>query len=203
MWPKYVGVLCNNYKTFCNEVRDGAVIEALRYKPEGCGIDSRRCHWNFSLIYSFLPHYGPGVELDPLFIPAVPALGPPPHTTCSPIGPQYKLAYGPWHGFLHYFQIICLEDGTDIMFRNVGQYKPDAGETPKFSTLDSFRILCSSSFSHAIFRRFILLAIDMHHYIFEGQWCRYIMPHLVKQPFISAWLYWSQLAKEMSSKSRY
>jgi hypothetical protein len=28
-------------------------------------------------------------------------------------------------------QIICLEDGTDRMFRNVGQYKPDAGETPK------------------------------------------------------------------------
>jgi hypothetical protein len=24
-------------------------IEALRYKPEGRGIDSRRCHWNFSL----------------------------------------------------------------------------------------------------------------------------------------------------------
>jgi hypothetical protein len=29
------------------------------------------------------------------------------------------------------FQIICLEDGTDRMFRNVGQYKPDGGETPK------------------------------------------------------------------------
>jgi hypothetical protein len=32
---------------------------------------------------------------------------------------------------LHQFQIICLEDGTDEMFRNVGQYKPHAGETPK------------------------------------------------------------------------
>jgi hypothetical protein len=29
--------------------RDGRVIEALRYKPEGRGIDSRWCHWNFSL----------------------------------------------------------------------------------------------------------------------------------------------------------
>jgi hypothetical protein len=29
--------------------RDGAVVEALRYKPEGCGIDSRWCDWNFSL----------------------------------------------------------------------------------------------------------------------------------------------------------
>jgi hypothetical protein len=29
--------------------RDGAVVEALRYKPEGRRIDSRWCHWNFSL----------------------------------------------------------------------------------------------------------------------------------------------------------
>jgi hypothetical protein len=27
----------------------GAVVEALRYKPEGRGIDSRWLHWNFSL----------------------------------------------------------------------------------------------------------------------------------------------------------
>jgi hypothetical protein len=27
----------------------GAVVEALPYKPEGHGIDSRWCHWNFSL----------------------------------------------------------------------------------------------------------------------------------------------------------
>jgi len=26
-----------------------AVIETLRYKPTGRGIDSRLCHWNFSL----------------------------------------------------------------------------------------------------------------------------------------------------------
>jgi hypothetical protein len=30
-------------------VRGGAVVEALRYKPEGRGFDSRWCHWNFSL----------------------------------------------------------------------------------------------------------------------------------------------------------
>jgi hypothetical protein len=29
--------------------RGGAVIKAPRCKPEGCGIDSRWCHWNFSL----------------------------------------------------------------------------------------------------------------------------------------------------------
>jgi hypothetical protein len=38
------------------------VVEALRYKPEGHGIDFRWCLWNFSLTYSFRPHYGPGVE---------------------------------------------------------------------------------------------------------------------------------------------
>ena len=25
------------------------LVEALGYKPEGCGFDSRWCHWNFSL----------------------------------------------------------------------------------------------------------------------------------------------------------
>jgi hypothetical protein len=25
------------------------LVEALRYKPEGCGFDFRWCHWNFSL----------------------------------------------------------------------------------------------------------------------------------------------------------
>jgi hypothetical protein len=30
-------------------LRGGAVVEALRYKPEGRRIDSRWCYWNFSL----------------------------------------------------------------------------------------------------------------------------------------------------------
>jgi hypothetical protein len=42
--------------------RSGTVIGALRYKREGHGIDSRWCHWNFSLTKSFRLHYGPGVE---------------------------------------------------------------------------------------------------------------------------------------------
>ena len=29
--------------------RGGVVVKALRYKPAGCGFDSRWCHWNFSL----------------------------------------------------------------------------------------------------------------------------------------------------------
>jgi hypothetical protein len=39
----------------------GAVVEALRYKPEGRRFDARWCHWNFSLT-SFRPHYDPGVD---------------------------------------------------------------------------------------------------------------------------------------------
>jgi len=38
------------------------LLEALRYKPEGRGFDSRWCHWNFSLTYSFRSHYGSGVD---------------------------------------------------------------------------------------------------------------------------------------------
>ena len=38
------------------------LVEALRYKQEGRGFDSRRCHWNFSLTKSFRPQYGPGVD---------------------------------------------------------------------------------------------------------------------------------------------
>jgi hypothetical protein len=42
--------------------RGGVVVKALRYKPAGRGFDSRCCHWNFSVTYSFRSHYGPGVE---------------------------------------------------------------------------------------------------------------------------------------------
>jgi hypothetical protein len=28
---------------------DVQLVEALCYKPEGCGFDSRGCHWNFSM----------------------------------------------------------------------------------------------------------------------------------------------------------
>jgi hypothetical protein len=38
------------------------LVETLHYKPEGHGLNSRRCHLNFSLTQSFWPHYGPGVD---------------------------------------------------------------------------------------------------------------------------------------------
>ena len=38
------------------------LVEALRYKPEGRGFDSRLCHWNFSLTKSFRPHCGYRVD---------------------------------------------------------------------------------------------------------------------------------------------
>jgi hypothetical protein len=38
------------------------LVEALFYKPEGRGFDSRWFHWNFSLTQSFRPHYDCGVD---------------------------------------------------------------------------------------------------------------------------------------------
>jgi hypothetical protein len=38
------------------------LVEALLYKPERRGFDSRWYHWNFSLTQSFRSHYGPGVD---------------------------------------------------------------------------------------------------------------------------------------------
>ena len=38
------------------------LVEALRYKPEGRGFDSRWYLWYFSLTQSFRPLYGPGVD---------------------------------------------------------------------------------------------------------------------------------------------
>jgi hypothetical protein len=37
-------------------------VEALRYKSEGRGFDSRCCHWIFSLTQSFRPYYGQGID---------------------------------------------------------------------------------------------------------------------------------------------
>ena len=37
-------------------------VEAVRYKSEGRGFDSRRCHLKFSLTESFRPRYGLGVD---------------------------------------------------------------------------------------------------------------------------------------------
>jgi hypothetical protein len=41
------------------------LVEALRYKLEGDGFDSRWCHWNFSFTYFFRPHYGPRIDSAP------------------------------------------------------------------------------------------------------------------------------------------
>jgi hypothetical protein len=40
---------CYNLEAYkrCVGARGGVVVEALRYKPEGRGIDSRWCHWIF------------------------------------------------------------------------------------------------------------------------------------------------------------
>jgi len=38
------------------------LVEAVRYEPEGRGIDSRWCHWNVIQTESFRPQYVPGVN---------------------------------------------------------------------------------------------------------------------------------------------
>jgi hypothetical protein len=42
--------------------RGSTVVKVLYYKSEGRWFDSRWCHWIFPLTYSFLSHYGPGVD---------------------------------------------------------------------------------------------------------------------------------------------
>ena len=42
--------------------RGGVVVKVLRYKPAARGVDSRWCHWNFSVTLSFRSHYSPGVD---------------------------------------------------------------------------------------------------------------------------------------------
>ena len=37
-------------------------VQVPRYKPQGCWFNSRWGQWNFSMIYSFRPHYGPRVD---------------------------------------------------------------------------------------------------------------------------------------------
>jgi len=38
------------------------LVEALHYKLEGCGFNPWWSHRNFSITYSFQPHYDPGVD---------------------------------------------------------------------------------------------------------------------------------------------
>jgi hypothetical protein len=38
------------------------LFEALCYKPEGLGFNSRWNHWIFSITWSFQPQYGPGID---------------------------------------------------------------------------------------------------------------------------------------------
>jgi len=41
---------------------EAQLVEALRYKSEGHGSDSRWCHWNFTLTQTFWLHFGPGID---------------------------------------------------------------------------------------------------------------------------------------------
>jgi len=39
------------------------LVEALRYKPEGCRFDSQWCHWNFDGV-SLLDDFSPQVQFS-------------------------------------------------------------------------------------------------------------------------------------------
>jgi hypothetical protein len=47
---------------YCLEHAVAQLVEVLCFMLEGRRFDSRWCHWNFSLIYSFWLHYSPGVD---------------------------------------------------------------------------------------------------------------------------------------------
>ena len=53
-------LLCNHRQDMGHAV--AYLVEALSYKSEGRGFDSRWRHWNFSLTKSVRPPYGPGVD---------------------------------------------------------------------------------------------------------------------------------------------
>jgi len=45
--PLFADVIVRLYILLCHTVAQ--LVEEQRYKPEGCGFDSRLCYWNFSL----------------------------------------------------------------------------------------------------------------------------------------------------------
>jgi len=46
---KYSGLSDSTYTDLGHMVAQ--LVEALRYKPEGCGFNSQWCNWNFSLTW--------------------------------------------------------------------------------------------------------------------------------------------------------
>ena len=57
-----VKIICEQYGIPKCAHTVAQLVEALLYKPEGRGFDSRWCHWDFSLTRFFRPHPGPGVD---------------------------------------------------------------------------------------------------------------------------------------------
>jgi hypothetical protein len=63
---------------------------------------------------------------------------------------------------LEVIQIICLEDGPDRMFRNVGQYKPDTGETPKRKHTESLPVFSAELlFSYIVYPYMLRVPFSM------------------------------------------
>ena len=47
--PTCFGASVSSSRSFNIAFAVAQLVEALRYRPEGCGFDFRWCHWNFSL----------------------------------------------------------------------------------------------------------------------------------------------------------
>jgi hypothetical protein len=54
--------LCTFMIIYCLGHAVAQLVEVLYFMLEGHRFDSRWCHWNFSLTYSFWLHYSPGVD---------------------------------------------------------------------------------------------------------------------------------------------
>ena len=64
LYPKDFHGVCTGYTrvTYCTNVAVARLVEALRYKPEGRGFDSRWCHWNFFIDTILLAALWPWVD---------------------------------------------------------------------------------------------------------------------------------------------
>ena len=61
VWPTLKHTARVRFSDFLQIIHN-QLVEALRSEPGGRGFGCRWCHWNFSLMYTFWPLYGPGLD---------------------------------------------------------------------------------------------------------------------------------------------
>jgi hypothetical protein len=60
--PSLILFACWDYYLLGRSAVQSYWVEALCYKPQDRGFDFRWDYWNFKLIYSFQPYYGPRID---------------------------------------------------------------------------------------------------------------------------------------------